>query len=166
MVKKRLLDLRDEAYASFQARLLPTVDPGRIIGVRTPALRALARELDGTDEAAQEFADVHLKVELGEEGLSRYGKKKTVSVFSNVDFLLGRNRQDKQESDDKSAAGGSRTRASDDDDEASRQEKREPVSMAAIMQLLNAYDIDMEADEGEPGGNPTTAAPEDAQDAL
>ena len=44
--------------------------------------------------------------------------------------------------------------------------KREPVSMAAIMQLLNAYDIDMEADEGEPGGNPTTAAPEAAQDAL
>ena len=79
---------------------------------------------DGTDEAAQEFADVHLKVELGEEGLSRYGKKKTVSVFSNVDFLLGRNRQDKQEPDDKSAE-----RGADDDDEASRQEKREPVSI-------------------------------------
>ena len=47
------------------------------------------------------------------------------SVFSNVDFLLGRN---KQESDDKSAAGGTSSRASDDD-EVSRQEKREPVSI-------------------------------------
>ena len=84
---------------------------------------------EGTDEAAQEFADVHLKVELDEEGLSRYGKKKTVSVFSNVDFLLGRNRQDKQESDDRPGAGGTRSRASDDDDEAARQEKREPVSI-------------------------------------
>ncbi len=80
---------------------------------------------DEADEAGQEFANIHVKVELGEEGLSRYGKKKTVSVFSNVDFLLGRN---KQESDDKSAAGGTSSRASDDD-EVSRQEKREPVSI-------------------------------------
>ena len=57
MITERLFDLRDEAYASFQARLLPTVDPGRIIGVRTPALRALARELDGTDEAAAFLAE-------------------------------------------------------------------------------------------------------------
>ena len=56
MITERLFDIRDEAYASFQARLLPTVDPGRIIGVRTPALRALARELDGTDEAARFLA--------------------------------------------------------------------------------------------------------------
>ena len=83
---------------------------------------------DETDEAGQEFANIHVKVELGEEGLSRYGKKKTVSVFSNVDFLLGRNKQDKQEADGKSATGGTRSRASDDDEE-SRQEKREPVSI-------------------------------------
>ena len=44
--------------------------------------------------------------------------------------------------------------------------RKEPLSMAAIMSLLNAYDIDMEADEGEPGENPTPSAPEAAQDAL
>ena len=44
--------------------------------------------------------------------------------------------------------------------------RKEPLSMAAIMSLLNAYDIDMEADEGEPVENPTPAAPEAAQDAL
>ncbi len=84
---------------------------------------------DEADEAAQEFANIHVKVELGEEGLSRYGKKKTVSVFSNVDFLLGKNKQDKQEPDAKSGAGGARSGESASDDEASRQEKREPVSI-------------------------------------
>ena len=52
MVKKRLFELRDEAFADFQARLLPTVERDRVVGVRTPDLKALARELDGTDEAA------------------------------------------------------------------------------------------------------------------
>lgn len=52
MVKKRLFELRDEAFADFQARLLPTVERDRVVGVRTPNLKALARELDGTDEAA------------------------------------------------------------------------------------------------------------------
>ncbi len=37
--------MRDAAYRDFHARLLPTVDKERIIGVRTPQLRAYAREL-------------------------------------------------------------------------------------------------------------------------
>lgn len=41
----RLFGMRDEKYASFQQSLLPTVDPASIIGVRTPALRQLAREI-------------------------------------------------------------------------------------------------------------------------
>ena len=48
-----LFRLRDEEYATFQAKLIPTVEAGRIIGVRTPALRALAKELfRGEDTAA------------------------------------------------------------------------------------------------------------------
>ncbi len=43
-IRARLFALRDEGYAAFQARLMPNVDPARIIGVRTPALRALAKE--------------------------------------------------------------------------------------------------------------------------
>ena len=31
--------LQDPAYRAFHSRLVPTVDPERIIGVRTPALR-------------------------------------------------------------------------------------------------------------------------------
>jgi 3-methyladenine DNA glycosylase AlkD len=48
----RLYELRDEQYQSFQASLLPTKDQTSIIGVRTPALRALAKELKDTQEAA------------------------------------------------------------------------------------------------------------------
>ena len=36
---------QDIKYRDFQVRLIPTVDPGTVIGVRTPVLRALARRL-------------------------------------------------------------------------------------------------------------------------
>lgn len=37
---------QDEAYRRMQLRLIPNIDPERIIGVRTPVLRAAARELE------------------------------------------------------------------------------------------------------------------------
>ncbi len=46
-----LAALADPAYRSFQAKLVPTVDPARILGVRTPALRRFARELARTRES-------------------------------------------------------------------------------------------------------------------
>lgn len=50
-ITQALFRLRDEGYRAFQAKLIPTVDPSRIIGVRTPALRTLAKELAGSAEA-------------------------------------------------------------------------------------------------------------------
>ena len=47
----RLMELREEAFADFLRKLLPTVAPERVIGVRSPALRALAKEWAGTPEA-------------------------------------------------------------------------------------------------------------------
>ena len=44
-VRAELIRLRDPAYREFLCPLLPTVDPSRVIGVRTPPLRRLAREL-------------------------------------------------------------------------------------------------------------------------
>ncbi len=38
----------DGAYKAFQAPLMPTVDPDRMIGVRTPVLRKMAKNLYGT----------------------------------------------------------------------------------------------------------------------
>ncbi len=45
MILDRLFALQDTAYRDFQGKLLPTVDPKSIIGVRTPDLRKLAKEL-------------------------------------------------------------------------------------------------------------------------
>jgi len=50
-IRHRLFALQDEKYRDFQAKLMPTVDKNKIIGVRTPALRALAKELRGSDGA-------------------------------------------------------------------------------------------------------------------
>ncbi len=49
-IRERLFALQDAAYREFQSRLMPTVEKTRIIGVRTPAVRGLARELAGTAE--------------------------------------------------------------------------------------------------------------------
>ena len=44
-----LLENRDETYRQMQIRLIPNLCPDRIIGVRTPALRKIARELEDKD---------------------------------------------------------------------------------------------------------------------
>ena len=44
-IEKRLFELQDEKYRDFQVKLIPTVDPSAVIGVRTPELRKLAKEL-------------------------------------------------------------------------------------------------------------------------
>lgn len=55
-IQERLFALRDEGYRAFQCRLMPSVEPRRVIGVRTPAVRALAKELSSSDEAADFLA--------------------------------------------------------------------------------------------------------------
>ena len=44
-ITERLLALADIPYRDFTAKLIPTIDKKRIIGVRTPAMRSLAKEL-------------------------------------------------------------------------------------------------------------------------
>ncbi len=44
-IQKALFDLQDEKYREFSCSLMPTVDPDRVIGVRTPDLRKLAKKL-------------------------------------------------------------------------------------------------------------------------
>ncbi len=50
-IEQELIALRDERYAAFQRRLIPTLPPASIIGVRTPALRTLAKRLAKESEA-------------------------------------------------------------------------------------------------------------------
>ena len=58
VLTERLFALADEGYRQFQTPLLPSVDPARIIGVRTPVLRKLAKELAGTAEAEAFLRDL------------------------------------------------------------------------------------------------------------
>ena len=44
-IEERLFELQDKKYRDFQIKLLPSVDPETVIGVRTPELRKLAKEL-------------------------------------------------------------------------------------------------------------------------
>lgn len=46
-----LFRLQDREYQRFQQSLMPTVSPETVIGVRTPQLRLLAKQLDGTPVA-------------------------------------------------------------------------------------------------------------------
>ena len=50
-ITERLLSMQDEAYKEFHCKLMPTINPDTVIGVRVPMLRKLAKELYGTAEA-------------------------------------------------------------------------------------------------------------------
>ena len=52
-IEERLREMSEQKLAAFQRKLLPTLRPEKILGVRTPLLRGLAKELDGTPEAAR-----------------------------------------------------------------------------------------------------------------
>lgn len=51
-LQARLFALQDRAYRDFQIRLMPTVPPETVIGVRTPELRKLAKTMANTPEGA------------------------------------------------------------------------------------------------------------------
>lgn len=50
-ILEKLFSLQDLKYKDFHIKLMPTVDPERVIGIRIPALRALAKEIKNTEEA-------------------------------------------------------------------------------------------------------------------
>ena len=51
-VQKELFELQDEGYRAFHSKLIPNIDPERIIGVRTPRLRSYAKNFAKRPEAA------------------------------------------------------------------------------------------------------------------
>lgn len=55
-ILSELKALRDEDYKQFHARLVPTLDPDLIIGVRTPELRRLAARLSKSGQGAELIA--------------------------------------------------------------------------------------------------------------
>ena len=55
-LRDRLFAMQDTAYRDFHSRLIPNIDPERVIGIRTPALRAFAKEFSKTNEADEFLA--------------------------------------------------------------------------------------------------------------
>ena len=55
-MKKELFKLQDLKYRDFHSKLMPTVDKARIIGVRVPDIRKLAKKMHGT-KAAEAFLE-------------------------------------------------------------------------------------------------------------
>ena len=53
-IESRLFELQDEKYRDFSAKLIPTLEKEKFIGVRTPELRRLAKEF-AKDERIGEF---------------------------------------------------------------------------------------------------------------
>ena len=50
-IYEKLVSLSDEGYKKFHSALIPDIPPERIIGVRVPLLRVMAKEISGTPEA-------------------------------------------------------------------------------------------------------------------
>ena len=50
-LQKQLFDLADEKYKEFHSKLMPTVNPERIMGIRVPILRKFAADFSKTHEA-------------------------------------------------------------------------------------------------------------------
>ena len=52
-ISEQLFALQDTEYQTFQSKLMPAIPPETVIGVRTPLLRKLAKELAGTPQAEE-----------------------------------------------------------------------------------------------------------------
>ena len=54
-IQNRLASLADPEFRSFHMKLIPTVKPERVLGVRTPAVRALAKEIMSEPDNCRAF---------------------------------------------------------------------------------------------------------------
>ena len=52
-IQKILFEMKDEGYADFHSKLVPTVNRQKIIGVRVPDCRKLAKEMKNSDEVGE-----------------------------------------------------------------------------------------------------------------
>ena len=57
-IRQEMFSMQDPGYKAFHCPLMPTVDPDTVIGVRTPALRAMAKRLKKEPEISAFLADL------------------------------------------------------------------------------------------------------------
>lgn len=60
-IEKLLIDNSEEKAAAFSRKLLPTVDGGRILGVRIPKIREIAKSLSKSADFIKEDRNIFLK---------------------------------------------------------------------------------------------------------
>ena len=87
-IREELFRLQDVQYRDFQSKLIPTVPPGSAIGVRTPALRKLARDLSKRPDIG-EFLDALPHLYFDENQLHAF----LLSEMKDYDTCLGSIRQ-------------------------------------------------------------------------
>ncbi len=58
MIRDDLFNLRDGNYKPFVAKLIPNINPEKIIGIRTPVLRKYAKHIFGTSESKEFLCDL------------------------------------------------------------------------------------------------------------
>lgn len=89
-IYKELVSLQDKGYRDMQITIIPTVDADSIIGVRTPALRTLAKELSKREDIGK-FLDSLPHKYFEENQLHAFilsGMKDAARAFELVDKFL------------------------------------------------------------------------------
>ena len=81
----RLIKVRDETYREFQMKLVPNIPPETILGVRTPEMRAIAKEVFQSGER-DAFLD-SLPHEYYEENLIHFF---VISMMKDFDACVAR----------------------------------------------------------------------------
>lgn len=89
-IQQQLLSLADPVYREFQCKLMPTVPPESVIGVRTPVLRRLAKQISGTPECDEFLAGLPHKYydENNLHGFLIEGLTDYSEVISRIDEFL------------------------------------------------------------------------------
>jgi len=57
-IEKKLFEMQDSEYRSFNVKLIPGVDPDTVIGVRTPALRSFSSDIFKRDDKEVFLSDL------------------------------------------------------------------------------------------------------------
>lgn len=61
-IRAELLSLQDLEYKNFHSKLMPTVNPEAIIGIRMPILRKYAKSLAKTADADEFLKYFHINI--------------------------------------------------------------------------------------------------------
>lgn len=83
-IQAELFKNQDEKYRDFQAKLLPTLNPQSVIGVRTPVLRAFAKKLYKENDFSDFLNDLPHKY-FDENQLHAF----LISEIKDFDFCVG-----------------------------------------------------------------------------